>query len=520
MPMRAWHWSLAALAELAIVVHAAALVVLALYGLHRIWLIVGALSARRQSRRSPPLATPLPVELPFVTVQLPLYNEPAVAARLIDAVAALDWPADRLELQVLDDSTDETSALCAERVAAARARGLTIHHLQRSERIGYKAGALDAGRRIARGELLAVLDSDFLPTPSFLRDTVGPFSDPAVAMVQARWEHLNRHRSLLTRVQALLLDGHFAIEQRARAHRRHIFNFNGTAGVWRAAAIEAAGGWHADTLTEDLDLSYRAALAPAGWRFVYLEGIAVPAELPERMSAFRSQQFRWAKGSIEVALKLAGATTRCARSPAARLEGLLHLTHNVPYFATAALVVSGVAAALLGARPWLGPLAWATAAITALVLGGYVLVAQWTLHRRHWLASLLLIPAMTALVAGISIGQARGIGQALRHRRSEFVRTPKTGSAPSDIAALAAPPAPASATTALAASNASNVAVARRHRSRARRPAAAYLPEALLALAALAAAALTAQREPWISALPLLLFGLGLAWVAVGSVRE
>jgi cellulose synthase/poly-beta-1,6-N-acetylglucosamine synthase-like glycosyltransferase len=516
MPMRAWHWSLAALAELATIIHAAALLVLALYGAHRIWLTVGALSSISsrscrstwfggRRRRGAPVP-PLPAELPFVTVQLPLYNEPAVAARLIDAVAALDWPADRLEIQVLDDSTDETSPLCAARVQAAAARGLSIVHLQRRDRTGYKAGALDAGRLVARGELIAVLDSDFLVPPSFLRDTVPHFADPSVAMVQARWEHLNRTASLLTRVQALLLDGHFAIEQRARAHRQHIFNFNGTAGVWRATAIAEAGGWHADTLTEDLDLSYRAALLPAGsagaWRFVYLDRVAVPAELPESMSAFRSQQFRWAKGSIEVALKLAGTTVRCARRPSARLEGLLHLTHNVPYLATAVLVVSGVVASGLGASPWLGSITWITAAITALVLGGYVLVAQWSLGRPRWLASLFLIPAMTALVAGISIGQARGIAQALRHRRSEFVRTPKTGSAP------AAP---------LASPVTAGVALARRAP---RRPAAAYLPEALLGLAALASAVLTAQHGAWSSALPLLLFALGLGWVALGSLRE
>ncbi len=505
MRLRDAHWSLAALAELTIAVHAVALLILAVYGVHRIWLTLGALAAAAQRQRR--AAPPLPAELPVVTVQLPLYNEPAVAARLLDAVVALDWPADRLEIQVLDDSTDETSQICAARVAAAAAAGFAIHHLRRADRSGYKAGALDAGRRVAGGEFVAVLDSDFLAPPSFLRDTVPHFADPRVAMVQARWEHLNRTRSLLTRVQALLLDGHFAIEQRARAHREHIFNFNGTAGVWRATAIEAAGGWHADTLTEDLDLSYRAALLPSSgasdasgssspsgaWRFVYLEGVAIPAELPEQMSAFRTQQFRWAKGSIEVALKLAGATARSERRLAGRLEGLLHLTHNVPYLATAVLVVSAIFASGLGSPPWLGALTWVTAAITAVVLGGYVLVAQWSLRRPRWLASLFLIPAMIALVAGISIGQARGIAQALRHRRSEFVRTPKTGTA-SDARSRRVP--------------------------RARRPAAAYLPEAMLGLAALAAATLTVQHGAWSSALPLFLFALGLGWVALASVRE
>ncbi len=494
MAMFAWHWLVAALGQVASAVHLVALSVLALYGLHRIWLTIGAVAAQVRRRRTSatPAAIPAPAAeaLPMITVQLPLYNEPAVAARLIDAVAALDWPAERLEIQVLDDSTDETSTICAERVAAATERGLQVVHLRRAERRGFKAGALEAGRSVARGELLAVLDSDFVVPPRFLREIAPHFSDPAVGMVQARWEHLNRDSSLLTRVQALLLDGHFAIEQRARAHRRHIFNFNGTAGVWRGAAITAAGGWHADTLTEDLDLSYRAALA--GWRFVYLDDVAVPAELPEHMSAFRTQQFRWAKGSIEVAIKLAGATARSPRRFSERLEGLLHLTHNVPYFATAALVGSAVVASLVGAPPWSQTLPWVTAAITAAVLCGYVLVAQWSLMRPRWARSLLLVPAMTALVAGISLGQARGIGQALRHHRTEFVRTPKTGGPASPLARRRAP----------------------------RRPASAYLPEAFVGTAALAAAGLTLGRQLWFSALPLCLFGLGLWWVALGSRRD
>jgi cellulose synthase/poly-beta-1,6-N-acetylglucosamine synthase-like glycosyltransferase len=492
-----WREARGLLGEAAVVVHLGALLVLAIYGCHRVWLTLGALAAWRAQRRasSPSAAAPSAAALgavPWVTVQLPLYNEPAVAARLIDAVTALDWPRDRLEIQVLDDSTDETSAICAERVADAAARGLRIVHLRRPARTGFKAGALEAGRARASGELLAVLDSDFVVPPSFLRDSVAPFADPQVAMVQTRWEHLNRQASLLTRVQALLLDGHFAIEQRARAHRGHIFNFNGTAGIWRAEAINHAGGWHADTLTEDLDLSYRVALSSSvPWRFVFLEGVGVPAELPEKMTAFRSQQFRWAKGSVEVAIKLAGTVVRSPRRWRDRLEGLFHLTHNLPYFATAVLVASGVLAADLGARPWSTTLTWVTAALTALVLCGYVLIAQWLLQRPRWFASITLIPAMTALVAGISIGQARGIGQALRGRRSEFVRTPKTGSVP-----RAAP------------------------RTTARRPAAAYVPEAALGTAALVATLLTAQRDVWFSATPLALFCLGLWWVAFGSLHE
>lgn len=471
----------------ALVVHTTALAVLALYGLHRLWLIGGALRGPRRAAEQPPQG-----EVPVVTVQLPLYNEPAVATRLIEAVAALDWPLERLEIQVLDDSTDHTSELCAAAVAAALARGLDITHLRRSDRTGYKAGALEAGRLRARGSLLAVLDSDFVPPPSFLRELVPSFADPEIGMVQARWEHLNRDASLLTQVQALLLDGHFAIEQRARAARGHIFNFNGTAGIWRASAIADGGGWHADTLTEDLDLSYRTALASARrWRFVYLDGVAVPAELPERMTAFRSQQFRWAKGSIEVACKLFGIVLRSGRPWSERLEAILHLTHNVPYLATALLVVSGLGAAALGAAPWPPSLTAATAVITALVLCGYVAVAQQLLARPRPWRYLALVPALSALVAGISIGQARGIGQALRGQRSEFVRTPKTGGTGARASARFT-----------------------------RRPAAAFVPEAALGILGLAVAALTTMRHGVLQALPLALFGVGLLWVALGSLRE
>ena len=267
------------LSLVALGVYYATLASLALLGLHRL-LILGLYLRGRRGRQT----VAEPSEWPRVTVQLPIFNELYVAQRLIDAVCRLDYPRDRLEIQVLDDSTDETRDLAAETVARQRRRGVRIRHLHRRDRIGYKAGALAAGLKRASGELIAIFDADFVPRRDFLRQVVPHFSSSDVGMVQARWEHLSRGYSLLTRIQAILLDGHFVLEHRARATSGRFFNFNGTAGVWRRRAIVDSGGWTQDTLTEDLDLSYRAQLA--GWRFVFLPHLTVPAELPVDIHGF------------------------------------------------------------------------------------------------------------------------------------------------------------------------------------------------------------------------------------------
>ena len=261
------------------------LAVLGLYGLHRVWMLRGFRwpGTGEPERRSEG-------ELPFVTVQLPLFNERTVAVRLLRAVGRLDYPADRFEIQVLDDSTDETRVLVDAEVARLRERGLAAVAVRRVGRHGYKAGALDHGMESARGDLLCIFDADFMPEPDFLRRMVPRFEDERVGMVQARWSHANREESVLTRAQSTLLDGHFVIEHKVRADHDLYFNFNGTAGIWRRAAIEDAGGWEHDTLTEDLDLSYRAQLA--GWRFVYAPLVCAPAEVPPDIAAFKSQQHR------------------------------------------------------------------------------------------------------------------------------------------------------------------------------------------------------------------------------------
>jgi hypothetical protein len=271
-----------------------------------------------------------------------------------------------------------------------------------------------------------VLDADFVPAPDLLVRTVPHFADPTVGMVQVRWDHLNRGPGLLTELEAVLLDGHFAVEQRARASRGAVFNFNGTAGLWRAEAITSAGGWHADTLTEDLDLSYRAALA--GWRFVLVDDDGVPGELPARMPAFRTQQYRWAKGSIEVARKLGRPIAASAWPWRRRLGALLHVTHNVPYLATGALVVASAPALALAPPPaWARPLLVASAALTTLVLTAYVLVPARLLPARPRLRALVRLPALVALTCGISLGQSRAVLAGVWAPGGEFVRTPKDG---------------------------------------------------------------------------------------------
>ncbi len=404
------------------VAYLATLALLALYGAHRLYLTTQYWRLRRRRPRPALVAG----ELPVVTVQLPLYNERYVAERLIAAVAALDWPRARLQIQVLDDSDDDTTARCAAKVAQLKAEGYDIEHVRRPKRVGFKAGALAYGLARAKGSLILVLDADFVPPAGLLRTMAGYFERPEVGMVQVRWEHLNRDLSLLTRVQALLLDGHFVIEQTARSCGARFFNFNGTAGLWRREAIVDAGGWHHDTLTEDLDLSYRALLR--GWRFIYLGDEAAPAELPADINAFKSQQFRWAKGSVEVARKLLPTLLRARLPWQVKLEGFFHLTQNVPYLLMLLLIVC--AAPALALRP--GSAAeslWLHAPVllgTALTLGTYCAAGQRALGRSAW-RTLALLPALVALTVGISLNQARAVIEGALGYRTPFVRTPKHG---------------------------------------------------------------------------------------------
>jgi len=306
---------------------------LALFGLHR-YFILYLYWKHRENRPQP---ASFFQQLPVVTVQLPIYNEIFVAGRLLRTVGEIDYPRDRLEIQVLDDSQDETCQIVDQEAASLRERGFDVVVLRRKVREGFKAGALDAGLRVAKGEFLMILDADFLPTRTILQETIHFFSDPTVGMIQTRWGHHNRGYSWLTRAQAILLDGHLVLEQTGRSRSGRFFNFNGTAGLWRRSCIEAAGGWQADTLTEDLDLSYRAQLC--GWRFLFLADTVTPAELPVDMTAFRTQQHRWTKGSIQTCLKLLPRVWQSPLPLKIKLEATIHLTSNFSYLLLALLCV-------------------------------------------------------------------------------------------------------------------------------------------------------------------------------------
>ena len=305
----------------------AVLIVLAVYGMHRTALI--SMYYRNKARRPKPAGRFS--ELPVVTVQLPLFNEMYVVERLLDAVAGIRYPRDRFQIQVLDDSTDETQEICKRKIAdlGTRFPELDVEYIHRTDRTGFKAGALHNGLETAKGEFILIFDADFVPMPDILERAIDHFTDPKVAVVQCRWEHINRDYSGLTEVQALMLDGHFIMEHAGRNWSGRFFNFNGTAGMWRRSAIADAGDWQHDTLTEDMDLSYRAQLR--GWKFVYLPEIAAPAELPVEMSAFKSQQFRWAKGSVQVAKKLLGTIFRSNATWEQKSEAFFHLTNNLAY---------------------------------------------------------------------------------------------------------------------------------------------------------------------------------------------
>ncbi len=403
--------------------YVAVLLVLSVYGSHRYYMAY--LYYRHKFRLPTPRARF--EELPRVTVQLPVFNEMYVVNRLIGAVCALEYPRDRLEVQVLDDSTDETCEIAQACVERWREQGVDICYVHRQNRLGFKAGALENGLRQAKGEFVAVFDADFVPEPDFLRRTVHFFTDPKVGMVQVRWEHLNRDYSALTQCQGILLDGHFVIEHTARNRSGAFFNFNGTAGVWRRETIQGAGGWQHDTLTEDLDLSYRAQLA--GWNFVFLPNVTAPAEIPVEMNAFKSQQHRWAKGSIQTALKLLPRIFRQPLPHHVKREAFFHLTANFAYLLMIPLaLLMPITVMVRVGHGWYEVLLLDIpffAAATASVCSFYF-ASQREIGMSIW-QRLKYMPFLMALGIGLSVNNSRAVVEALFHHETGFTRTPKHG---------------------------------------------------------------------------------------------
>lgn len=409
--------------------YAVGMMVLLMYGLNLLWLAVGYARTDHQRPGKVPQANGLPEapkRWPRVTVQIPLYNEQHVAKRIIDACAQLEYPADRLEVQVLDDSNDKTVEIVRRRVDYWQAKGVSICQVRRSSREGFKAGALANGMQEARGDLLAVFDADFVPKPDFLLRTVPCFKKASVGMVQARWEHLNDGASWLTRIQALSLDTHFGIEQAVRQRLNCFINFNGTAGIWRRRCIEEAGGWAGDVLTEDLDLSYRAQLK--GWQLEFVSEVGVPAELPVDVNGLRTQQFRWAKGSVQTALKLLGPLWRSTHPLRVKLEGSLHLTAHMVF--PFVLLVAALHAPLTVMKSWgNGPDGWYFG-LMGLGLWAFVgvglsqLFAQRLLYPR-WLERMKGFLWFMAGSMGLAINNSQAVFEALLGKSSPFVRTPK-----------------------------------------------------------------------------------------------
>jgi cellulose synthase/poly-beta-1,6-N-acetylglucosamine synthase-like glycosyltransferase len=398
------------------------LTLLSIYGLHRYHLTYLYLKHRRKSSAPQKRFE----RLPRVTVQLPLYNERYVVERLLEAVTQLDYPRELLEIQVLDDSVDETRLVASRLVSEYAHAGCPISYHHRGNRQGFKAGALAEGLKEARGEFIAIFDADFVPPPAVLRQMIHYFTDPQVAVVQGRWTWINRHYSNLTEVEAILLDGHFVIEHGARHFSGRFFNFNGTAGMWRRSAIEDAGGWQQDTLTEDTDLSYRAQLR--GWKFIYDPKIECPSELPVEINAFKSQQARWAKGLIQVARKMLPVIWRSEQPLFIKLEATFHLTANIAY--PLMLVFSLILLPALIVRFYQG---WFQMLYLDLPLflaatcsvSTFYMVGQRGLYPRDWWRCLKYVPFLMATGIGLALTNAKAVVEALLGKQTEFVRTAK-----------------------------------------------------------------------------------------------
>jgi cellulose synthase/poly-beta-1,6-N-acetylglucosamine synthase-like glycosyltransferase len=415
------HTKFTTLDILILIAYFTVLIILAVYGIHRYHLVY--LYLKHKDKIAKPKRI-LDVK-PRVTIQLPVYNELYVVERLIQAACNIRYPRELLQIQVLDDSTDGTEEVSAAAVAKQRTLGFDIEHIHRANRHGFKAGALENGLKSATGELIAIFDADFIPVPNFLEDVVDYFSDDQVGMVQVRWGHINREYSFLTQVQSVLLDGHFVVEHGGRHLSGRFFNFNGTAGIWRRTAIETAGGWQHDTLTEDTDLSYRAQMA--GWKFLYLPHIVCPAELPVEVNSFKSQQARWAKGLIQTAIKLLPRIMFSKLPWKIKVEAFFHLTANISYplmIVMSFLLLPAMIVRFTGG--WFQmlyidlPLWLASSASVST----FYLISQKALYS-DWRVRLKYLPFLMSLGIGLSVSNSKAVMEALLGIKSSFKRTPK-----------------------------------------------------------------------------------------------
>lgn len=399
------------------------LTLLASYGLHRYRLVYLYYKKKRNCTTEPDEKFR---ELPRITIQLPIFNEKYVVDRLLEAVCRMEYPREKLEIQLLDDSTDETAHVARSLVAQYAAQGHPISYSYRSNRVGFKAGALHEGLKSAQGEFVAIFDADFVPPSDFLIRTIHHFADPTVGMVQTRWTHLNRSYSFLTEVEAILLDGHFVLEHSGRARNNVFFNFNGTAGIWRRKAIEDAGGWQHDTLTEDTDLSYRAQLK--GWKFIYRQDVECPAELPVEMTAFKTQQARWAKGLIQTGKKILPRVLKSDQPFRVKLEAWYHLSANLSYPLMVILSVLLLPAMVIRFyQGWFQMLYIDIPLFLASTfsISSFYLVSQKELFPRTWPRAILYLPFLMALGIGLTVTNSIAVLEALIGKQTAFARTPK-----------------------------------------------------------------------------------------------
>src|SRR3984885_12823297 len=418
-----YHWQLFSFDTLLLTPYFLVMIVLSFYGLHRYKLVWQFYQYRKNATKEPPQHF---AELPRVTIQLPIFNEQFVVDRLVEAVCNLEYPRDRLEIQVLDDSTDETKEVASALDERYRAMGHPSVYLHRTNRSGVKAGALQEGLKTASGEFVAIFDADFVPPPDWLMKVIHHFAEPGIGMVQTRWTHLNRDYNFMTQVEAILLDGHFVLEHGGRSRAGVFFNFNGTAGMWRRPAIEEAGGWQHDTLTEDTDLSYRSQMI--GWKFKYLQDVECPAELPIEMTAFKTQQARWAKGLIQTSKKILPRVLRSNAPKHTKLEAWYHLTANISYPLMVVLSVLLMPAMII--RFYQG---WFQMLLIDLPLfmastfsiSSFYLVSQRELYPRRWYKTFLYLPFLMSLGIGLTVTNTRAVMEAIFGIQSAFKRTPK-----------------------------------------------------------------------------------------------